>query len=25
VQVEAWQSDRGKPIATGHGHFMLSP
>jgi uncharacterized protein (TIGR00369 family) len=25
VQVEAWQSDRGKPIASGHGHFMLSP
>ncbi len=25
VQVEAWQSERGKPIATGHGHFMLSP
>ena len=25
VQVEAWQSDRSKPIASGHGHFMLSP
>ena len=25
VQVEAWQSERGKPIASGHGHFMLSP
>lgn len=23
VQVEAWQSERGKPIASGHGHFML--
>ena len=25
VQVAAWQSERGKPIASGHGHFMLSP
>ena len=25
VQVEAWQSERAKPIASGHGHFMLSP
>ena len=23
VQVEAWQSLRSKPIASGHGHFML--
>ena len=23
VQVEAWQSVRSKPIASGHGHFML--
>jgi acyl-coenzyme A thioesterase PaaI-like protein len=25
VRAEAWQEDRGKPIATGHGHFLLTP
>jgi uncharacterized protein (TIGR00369 family) len=24
VRVEAWQSDRGDPIAALHGHFLLS-
>ena len=23
VRVEAWQADRGKPIATAHGNFLI--
>lgn len=23
VRVEAWQDDEGKPIAAGHGHFLV--
>ncbi|HSG90335.1 MAG TPA: PaaI family thioesterase [Pseudomonadales bacterium] len=25
VRVEAWQEERDRPIATGHGHFLLTP
>ncbi|OYW11463.1 MAG: hypothetical protein B7Z55_19275 [Planctomycetales bacterium 12-60-4] len=25
VHVEAWQSERANPIASLHGHFLLSP
>ena len=25
VQVEAWQDERGAPIAALHGHFLLTP
>lgn len=25
VRVEAWQEAREKPIACGHGHFLLTP
>jgi len=25
VQVEAWQEERGRPIAALHGHFLVSP
>ena len=25
VRVEAWQEDRGRPIAAAHGHFLLKP
>jgi acyl-coenzyme A thioesterase PaaI-like protein len=25
VQVEAWQDERGAPIAAMHGHFLLTP
>lgn len=24
VQVSAWQAERDRPIASGHGHFLLS-
>ena len=24
VRVEAWQDDRDRPIASGHGHFLLT-
>jgi uncharacterized domain 1 len=24
VRVEAWQEERGRPIASGHGHFLLT-
>jgi uncharacterized protein (TIGR00369 family) len=25
VRVELWQSERDKPIAAAHGHFLLTP
>ena len=25
VRTELWQEDRNKPVAAGHGHFLLSP
>lgn len=25
VRTELWQEDRGRPVAAGHGHFLLSP
>lgn len=25
VRVELWQESRDKPVAAGHGHFLLSP
>ena len=25
VRVEAWQGRRGAPVATLHGHFMITP
>ncbi len=25
VRVEAWQDDRSRPIASGHGHFLVMP
>ncbi len=25
VRVELWQDNRNKPVAAGHGHFLLSP
>ena len=25
VRVEAWQDDRARPIASGHGHFLVMP
>jgi uncharacterized protein (TIGR00369 family) len=25
VRTELWQEERGKPVAAGHGHFLLSP
>ncbi len=25
VRTELWQEERHKPVAAGHGHFLLSP
>lgn len=25
VRAELWQEERSKPVAAGHGHFLLSP
>ena len=25
VRTELWQEERGRPVAAGHGHFLLSP
>ena len=25
VRTELWQEERSKPVAAGHGHFLLSP
>ncbi len=25
VRAELWQEERNKPVAAGHGHFLLSP
>jgi acyl-coenzyme A thioesterase PaaI-like protein len=25
VRTELWQEQRNKPVAAGHGHFLLSP
>ena len=25
VRTELWQEERNKPVAAGHGHFLLSP
>ena len=25
VRAELWQEERGKPVAAGHGHYLLSP
>jgi len=25
VRTELWQEERGKPVAAGHGHFLLTP